>query len=213
MRQRNPCRLEARSGWGSAAEAVVNWPVFLILVCWCAFFSAFVAGHLRVRRMRRPDSPPEKHILTAGSYRLGWLLQLAGFLGVVLVLQGGREPGVYRILGGFALAGISLGLVWAAVRHLGKQWKIAAVVADGHELITSRPYAFLRHPIYASLLGMVLSTAVLLGRWPESLAGLAILIAGTEVRVRAEESILLEAFPVQYRQYRTRTKAYLPWLR
>ena len=152
-------------------------------------------------------------MLTAGSYRLGWTLQLIGVLAVVWVLQGTGEVSAYRTLGACSLAGSSIGLAWAAVKHLGKQWRIAAVVAADHQLITSGPYALLRHPIYASLLGMLLATAVLLGHWPESLAGLAILVAGTEVRVRAEESILLEAFPVQYREYRMRTKAYLPWLR
>ena len=64
----------------------------------------------------------------------------------------------------------------------------AALSAD-HDLIQTGPYAWIRHPIYASMLGMLLSAAAARTWWPMFLAGLAFLIAGTEIRVRAEERI------------------------
>jgi protein-S-isoprenylcysteine O-methyltransferase Ste14 len=41
--------------------------------------------------------------------------------------------------------------VWARV-HLGANWSGTIQVKQHHELITSGPYRFVRHPIYSGLL-------------------------------------------------------------
>jgi protein-S-isoprenylcysteine O-methyltransferase Ste14 len=56
--------------------------------------------------------------------------------------------------------------VWARV-HLGMNWSGTVTVTEGHELITSGPYAVVRHPIYTGLLlafgGSALARAALRG--------------------------------------------------
>jgi hypothetical protein len=49
----------------------------------------------------------------------------------------------------------SVALAWAATRHLGKQWRYEAALSEDHELIQTGPYRWVRHPIYASMLGML----------------------------------------------------------
>ena len=59
--------------------------------------------------------------------------------------------------------------VWAR-RYLGKNWSQAITIKEDHELITSGPYAQVRHPIYTGLLLAFVGSAVALGEWRGLLA-------------------------------------------
>jgi protein-S-isoprenylcysteine O-methyltransferase Ste14 len=62
-------------------------------------------------------------------------------------------------LGLFLLAGL---LSWTGARALSRQWRIDAGLSADHELITSGPYRFVRHPIYTSILCTLLGTGFLI---------------------------------------------------
>lgn len=49
------------------------------------------------------------------------------------------------------LAGL-LFAVWARA-HLGRNWSRSVTIKQDHEMITSGPYAVVRHPIYTGILG------------------------------------------------------------
>ena len=118
------------------------------------------------------------------------------------------------------LQGIGLGLwavgmavlVWAA-RVLGRYMSVEGVTVD-HELVTSGPYHYVRHPIYSS------STAIAVGL---SLVFRSYLLAGVAVAwtmatmwwVAAEEELLAspEGLGDAYRRYTERTGRFLPRLR
>src|SRR5438552_7314207 len=82
----------------------------------------------------------------------------------------------------------STGLVWWAVKHLGKQWRIQAGLYADHELIRSVRYAIVRHPIYASLLGMLIATGSVMTWWPVLVVAVVIFIIGSEIRRRISPS-------------------------
>jgi protein-S-isoprenylcysteine O-methyltransferase Ste14 len=104
-------------------------------------------------------------------------------------------------------------LSWTAVAHLGRQFRIAAGLWEDHELIRTGPYAVVRHPIYSSLLAMLLCTLLALTPWPWALLCLAIFVAGTEVRVHTEDRLLESRFGETFRDYRRRVPAYVPFVR
>src|SRR6185312_4013633 len=54
-------------------------------------------------------------------------------------------------LGTFLTGGGLLFTVWARL-HLGRNWSGSVTIKEGHELVTSGPYALVRHPIYTGLL-------------------------------------------------------------
>jgi protein-S-isoprenylcysteine O-methyltransferase Ste14 len=111
------------------------------------------------------------------------------------------------------LGPLSVALAWFAVRHLGKQWRVQAGLNADHELVQTGPYRFLRHPIYASILGMLLATGVILTWWPILVLALIFYFAGTEIRVRAEDRLLEGRFKDSFTAYRSRVPAYIPILR
>ncbi|MGD1211740.1 MAG: isoprenylcysteine carboxylmethyltransferase family protein [Candidatus Acidiferrales bacterium] len=104
---------------------------------------------------------------------------------------------------------VSVWLCWAAARTLGKQWALVARVIEGHELITAGPYAIVRNPIYLSMLGMYLASALAVSRWRALLGGLIVFLAGTAIRIRTEEKLLRETFRAQFDDYARRVPALL----
>jgi len=119
---------------------------------------------------------------------------------------------------GLALIASTLALVAgvfavAAVRRLGAQWSLVARVTERHELITSGPYAVVRHPIYTAMLGLLIATGLTFGTPTSTVAGAVLYVIGTWLRTRAEERLLEAAFGDRYAAYRRRVPALIPWPR
>ena len=91
-------------------------------------------------------------------------------------------------------------LSWTAVQHLGRQFRINAGLYEDHVLITTGPYGIVRHPIYASLLAMLLSTLSLLTPLSWALISLALFVAGTEIRVATEDELLHTRFGLAFEE-------------
>ena len=107
----------------------------------------------------------------------------------------------------------SVALAWAATRHIGKQWRYEAALIEDHELIQTGPYAWVRHPIYLSLLGMQLATGAAWTWWPMFLAAVIFYVIGTEIRMREEDRLLAERFQDSFARYRARVRAFIPLIR
>lgn len=95
--------------------------------------------------------------------------------------------------------------------HLGKQWRILAGLYSDHELVRTGPYSIVRHPVYLGMLGMFLAGGLMETPWPAFLLALAVFIAGTEIRVRIEDDLLARRFGAEWRAWRAKTPAYLPF--
>lgn len=122
-------------------------------------------------------------------------------------------PAAACVVASMVLAPVGTIFGWLAVRHLGKQLRIRAGLYADHELIRTGPYGIVRHPVYASLFLMMLATGLLFARWPMLLLGIVLYIAGTEIRIHAEEGLLRARFGEEFEEYRRRVPAYLPFLR
>ncbi|MEP6573941.1 MAG: isoprenylcysteine carboxylmethyltransferase family protein [Gemmatimonadota bacterium] len=116
------------------------------------------------------------------------------------------------IVTGFGVA-ITLASAWlsiGAVRALGKQWSLQARVLSDHELITTGPFAIVRHPIYTSLLGLCIVMGLALSTLPVLAVAIAFCFAGTAVRIRSEEALLREKFGARYTDYANYVPALIP---
>jgi protein-S-isoprenylcysteine O-methyltransferase Ste14 len=123
------------------------------------------------------------------------------------------QPGTARIVLSLVFGPIGVILAWYAVKHLGKQWRLRAGLYSDHELIRTGPYSLVRHPVYASLLAILLSTLFLLTRWPWGALSLTLYVIGTEVRIWAEDRLLASRFGDEFATYRRDVPAYLPFIR
>jgi protein-S-isoprenylcysteine O-methyltransferase Ste14 len=100
--------------------------------------------------------------------------------------------------------------IWAR-RHLGTNWSREVTVKQGHELITTGPYALVRHPIYTGLLLAIIGTAVAGGKWRGLVAVLLVLIAIWR-KLKLEEKWMSERFGETYQAYARRVAALVPHL-
>jgi protein-S-isoprenylcysteine O-methyltransferase Ste14 len=115
-----------------------------------------------------------------------------------------------RVVGlAVGLAGAVL-LTWSAVL-LGRFLMHEAAVREDHALIGNGPYRFVRHPVYAGYLALLLGSGVaslnisLWLLWPVSLIGIFI-------QAVSEEQLLRERFGQDYECYVRRTGRLLPRL-
>jgi protein-S-isoprenylcysteine O-methyltransferase Ste14 len=111
-----------------------------------------------------------------------------------------------------ALVAAGLGFtVWARV-HLGKNWSGTVTQKQGHELIRSGPYAYVRHPIYTGLIAAALGSAVALGEL-RGFLGVLIVLGSFWHKLRIEEGFMRELFPGQYERYAADVPALMPFTR
>jgi protein-S-isoprenylcysteine O-methyltransferase Ste14 len=116
------------------------------------------------------------------------------------------------VLGWVAAALTALGIlfaIWARI-HLGRNWSAAPAVKEHHELVTSGPYRFVRHPICTGVILAVFGSAL-----TGTLFSIGVFIVVCiifHLRVNKEERIMLELFPDTYPAYQAATKKLIPFV-
>jgi protein-S-isoprenylcysteine O-methyltransferase Ste14 len=183
---------------------LIPWPE--LMVCWLVWFYPFLfrAPHFQ----KRPSLTVSKPSL-AGLF----LECLAIVTAFAFRLPPDAPPGATRVALSVIFGVLAALLSWTSVRNLGRQFRLRAGLYEDHELVRSGPYAVVRHPIYASLLAVLLCTLLVLTPWQWCAASLALFLAGTEIRVRTEDRLLASRFPDAFREYRRSVPAYLPFVR
>jgi len=149
-----------------------------------------------------------------------WRYRLITLFGLVVLLRpfsrrDGLAWGSPPFLGsiGFALLLIGIGFAWWARLHLGRLWSGNVTRKADHRVIDSGPYALVRHPIYTGLLLGLIGTAIARGHLSDYL-GVAIIIFGTYLKARLEESFLREQLgAAAYNAYATRVPMLVPFSR
>jgi protein-S-isoprenylcysteine O-methyltransferase Ste14 len=123
-----------------------------------------------------------------------------------------RAAGHSNVFGwtGVALCSLGFGLAIYARWHLGSNWGMPMSRKEQPELITSGPYATIRHPIYTGLILAMLGSAIGVNiYWALMLIPVG---AYFILSARQEESVMLQQFPEQYAAYMARTGMLAPRL-
>lgn len=136
---------------------------------------------------------------------LGFAL-IAGALFALLGLHALFSPKPWAIALQVAAA---LLMLWARVTF-GMRSFHADAAPTGGGLVTSGPYRFIRHPIYAAI-GLFVWAGALAHLSPLTVLLGSVATAGILVRVRCEETLITEQYP-EYRDYSAHTRRLLPGL-
>ena len=100
-------------------------------------------------------------------------------------------------------------LIWARLTFGHRSFHAAATPTSGG-LVTTGPYRYLRHPIYASILWFVAAGVAAHPSALSVLFGLAI-AAGAAMRIFAEERLVVQRYP-EYAAYAARIPRVIPFL-
>lgn len=182
----------------------------LLAALWAVFLAYWLISSLSAKRNVRSGLTP-----------LALVLRLTGAV-VVIVIASSRsfEHVAGRVAsfapspveGGAGIALCALGMafaVWARL-HIGRNWGMPMAEKEQPELVTTGPYAFVRHPIYTGILFAMLGSVLVVGPWYLVLVvpfALYFVYCGRE-----EEKFLLRQFPAAYRDYMQRTKMLVPFV-
>jgi protein-S-isoprenylcysteine O-methyltransferase Ste14 len=143
------------------------------------------------------------------SLKLVSIVGLIVMIAALIVLIEGRSLFAESLIPiGVQILALAL-MVWARVTFGGRSFHAAANPTEGG-VVTSGPYRFVRHPIYA---------AALLFTWTGILSHFSLMnllmgicaSAGVGLRIAAEEKLLFERYP-EYEEYANRTKRIIPFL-
>ncbi len=113
-------------------------------------------------------------------------------------------------LGAAVLIAGLLFAVWAR-EHLGANWSRSVTIKQDHELITTGPYAVVRHPIYTGILAGFLGTAIALSQ-VRGLIVFALIFLVLWLKLRMEEQWMRSQFGQTYAAYAHQTAALVPYL-
>jgi protein-S-isoprenylcysteine O-methyltransferase Ste14 len=146
-----------------------------------------------------------------------------------LVGSGGK---IWRVTGPVLLVGLAMNILFPAVFSVGGPphilraiawimlvpgaaiwlWSTALIATKARqgELITTGPYALVKHPIYTSVgLLVIPSSCFLLDTWLGVLVGI-VLYAAARIYAPEEEAALSKAFGPAWDEYKHKVK--MPWL-
>lgn len=128
---------------------------------------------------------------------------------VVAILVSGPWVATQAVFFVMELLGVVLG-VWAVMTMNVKQLTPLPEIKSGSRLVTRGPYRWIRHPMYAALLLVMLAlVAEAFSYWRG--ACWVLLSADLVVKLSYEETFLRDAFP-DYGAYQSRTWRLIPWI-
>jgi protein-S-isoprenylcysteine O-methyltransferase Ste14 len=181
-----------------------------IVALWVVFVIYWAVAALVMKRLDRSA------IRSGMAMRFGIFLTVAVAIALVRrspelrALQLAQFQSVPMAVSGAIIATLGVILAFSARAAIGGNWGPPATRRVDTELVTSGPYAFVRHPIYGGILLMMTGTAIgLIPTWwlVAAAAGIYFFYSA-----RAEERFMTERFPDSYPAYRTRTKMLLPFV-
>jgi len=136
---------------------------------------------------------------------LAFAAMVAGLVGL---FYSGALFGVHPLNIGIQVAAFLLMI--AARITFGRRSFHAAANPTAGDLVTTGPYAYFRHPIYAAILYFIWAGALDHFSW-RILVWAEIITAGAFARMHIEEYLLVRKYP-EYREYKRRVKKLVPFV-
>lgn len=183
---------------------IQEWVVGTFLVC-------AIIERLYERRFSRQA--------VRGEVKMAWSYVAFHILHALIYVLSGLEFFFWRrqwdfnwaIMGvGLALFALSLVVRLAAIRTLGKMWSLNLEIREGHQLITSGIYAWMRHPAYSAIMLEVVAIPLVANAFYTLLVPLFLYVPLLLARWRREEAEMIAKFGAQYEAYRQQVWAFLP---
>jgi protein-S-isoprenylcysteine O-methyltransferase Ste14 len=184
-----------------------NWPYLAIPAGITVLSGAILINFLlyRPEEERRAFQPSSVDTLSMSLFAFG-------AAGLITVKWGFFNPGSYK--GMLQLLGILIFYGGILINLLGRKWLGAnwsdqIRIRQTHALVQTGIYRWIRHPLYASTIGMLLGAGLVYTNGLVLIFTLLAFVPMMIFRARQEETQLLRTFP-EYSDYRLRAGMFLP---
>ena len=134
---------------------------------------------------------------------------LCGFLKLGVIRGDARSAMI--VLGFVLFIGGRVLRLWAQLQ-MGRLYIGEAAVQQGHHVVQTGPYRWIRHPGYTGGTLSAIGIGLALSTWLGALIAGAVLIAAYIMRIPLEEALLTRELGDDYRAYMARTKRFVPFL-
>ena len=186
-------------------------PGLLIGLCWLVFIIYWTMSAFSAKRSVRSER----------WWRFAWIriLALALIITVVRFSVVTGHSAVWSTPYPFGPIGVVLGLlctalgialaVWARA-YLGRNWGMPMSLKENSELVTTGPYATIRHPIYSGMLLAMLGSLL-----ADSLVWSIPLVCAAAYFIYSafsEERLMRAQFPQTYPAYQKSSKMFIPFV-
>lgn len=144
------------------------------------------------------------------------VLFFVGFYSLLRFSVGRFEVSLVELKIILIVAGLLLIIIGCLVNisgrlFLGKNWANQIKIYQDHSFISSGPYRFIRHPLYASIIWMFFGASFVYSNYLACLANLLIFIPLMYLRAKQEEALLSQEFS-DYRDYQKKVGLFFPKL-
>jgi protein-S-isoprenylcysteine O-methyltransferase Ste14 len=152
--------------------------------------------------------------------RQKWAVTLLQILSLAIVIYGPYcDRRELAVMGdGMAVRWVGLGTVffgfalmnWAVIT-LKNQFSVDVTIQENHQLITTGPYSYIRHPRYLGLILFLSGTSLVFRSW------MALIFAVASVlvliwRIRDEENLMRQEFTDTWEEYTKRSWRLIPYV-
>jgi len=178
------------------------------LIPWYAFGIYWVITWLRVKRAKTRE-PLTSRLITMVPLVFAFELVFSNWLRIGPLRLRFVPAEEWIEWAGVVLTSLGAATAIWARYCLGQFWSSRVSLKEGHQLIRSGPYAYVRHPIYSGMLLGMIGTALVVGEWRGVLA-VALVLAAHSYKALREESLLSGEFGEEYATYRRRAGFLFP---
>jgi len=198
------------------SETAYRIAFFVLLL---ALISMRVYYMIKVRRSGGRIMPDEQAVNREGGSGV-FILRVVAFFTLMAFLAMYLAGAAWIYAFSFPLSdwlrwfGFILGLfsvifwTWTQI-HLDSQWSAQLQLSKKHHLVTTGPYARIRHPLYAAMFGWCIAISLLTANWL-FVAACVLSMAGILWRVPKEEQMMIAAFGDEYKTYMQHTSRFFP---
>jgi protein-S-isoprenylcysteine O-methyltransferase Ste14 len=180
------------------------------LIPWYVFAAYWAISWLRVKRTKSAE-PLTSRLATIVPLVLAFMLLFSDSLRVGPLRRRFLPVEVWIGRSGIALTTVGVAVAIWARYSIGQYWSARVTLKEGHRVIRSGPYAWVRHPIYTGMLLAAMGTALVIGEWRGVLAVVVIWAVHSRKALR-EEAMLTGELGEEYASYRRSTGFLFPRL-
>jgi protein-S-isoprenylcysteine O-methyltransferase Ste14 len=176
-----------------------------------ATISVFVAVIVDFKRYNhREDTVKSQRSIVATSTMVGFYVILYVLLRFKIGTVNTGTNDLFRIAVGTILIVIGAVVNILGRIQLGQNWANHVKIYEDHAFVNYGVYQYVRHPLYASIILMLLAACLALENLLGLLLTIGIFIPMMNFRAKQEEVLLIKTFEDEYQRYTKETGRFIP---